>query len=301
MDILLIQASAYELPTSRRVDVIVHDGATNARLWPGPGADRELLAAYGPDVQSSLDRELDKAPDEELPIGELLRVHPGRLHCDFLVWIATRPPEDAGRQAPAPERATIAAAVRTALEFVAERHVVRVAFPALGGGPGAVDDAERLAIIARACSEWYDQRFASGRPSQIEEVLICDPRLSTVTTARRMVSQIVKTPAADPRAAAAAPAKPERRTVGERKPAGERKTGGTRASAASKKPRLDEAELGHARATARPWDRTVRYHAGSWFIHAKFGVGRVQEISPDGFAVILFEDGEIRKLIHARG
>jgi hypothetical protein len=89
--------------------------------------------------------------------------------------------------------------------------------------------------------------------------------------------------------------------VGERKPAGERKTGGTRASAASKKPRLDEAELGHARATARPWDRTVRYHAGSWFIHAKFGVGRVQEISPDGFAVILFEDGEIRKLIHARG
>lgn len=290
----MIQASAYELPTSRRVGVVAHDGATDTRLWPGPGADRELLSQYGNDLQSNLERELDKVPDEELPIGGLMRLHPGRLHCDFLVWIATRPPEDAGRQAQAPDRATIENAVRAVLDFVAERHVIRVAFPALGAGPGALEDAERLAIIARACSQWYEQRFASGKSTGIEEVLICDPRLSVVTSARRMVSQLVKAPPPEPRPAASAPPKPERRAAsggGSSKP---------RAAATPKKPRLDENELAHARATAKPWDRATRYQPGDWFVHAKFGFGRVHELTPEGFIVVLFEDGETRKLVHAR-
>lgn len=296
MDILLIQASAYELPTSRRVGVVVHDGATDTRIWPGPGADRELIAAYGPDLQGNLERELDKLDEDELPIGGLLRLHPGRLHCDFLVWVATRPPEDAGRQAPAPDRETIRAGVRNVLEFVAERHVIRIAFPALGGGPGALDDAERLAIVARACSEWYEERFASGKATGIEEVLICDPRLSVVSGARRAVAALVKAPPPEPRPATAPAAPATRRTVGA-------SGGGTRkprASATPKKPRLDEGELGHARATAKPWDRTVRYQTGDWFVHAKFGVGRVESVTPENFIVVLFEDGEIRKLVHAR-
>lgn len=296
MDILLIQASAYELPTSRRVGVIVHDGAPDTRLWPGPGADRELMHAYGNDLQDALERELAKVPGDELPIGGLLRLHPGKLHCDFLVWVATRPAEEAGRQAPAPSRETIEQAVRSVLEFVSERHVIRVAFPPLGAGPGALDDAERLAIVARACSKWHEERFASGRPSQIEEALVCDPRLSVVTGARRQVSALVKAPPAEARPAAPAAAPAARKTA-----ATPRKPGGARAAAAAaRKPRLDEAELGHARATAKPWDRTTRYQTGDWFIHSKFGVGRVQEITPDDFTVVLFEDGEIRKLIHGR-
>ncbi|MDQ3033039.1 MAG: hypothetical protein M3Y87_11515 [Myxococcota bacterium] len=295
MDILLIQASAYELPTSRRVGVIVHDGAADTRLWPGPGADRELTHAYGNDLQVALERELAKGPDDELPSGGLLRLHPGKLHCDFLVWVATRGAEDAGRQAPAPSREVIEQAVRNVLEFVSERHVIRVAFPPLGTGPSALEDAERLAIVARACSKWHDERFASGRPSQIEEVLVCDPRLSVVTGARRQVSSLVKAPPAEARPAASAATPTARKAAAPRKPGGARA-----AAAAAKKPRLEEGELGHARATAKPWDRTTRYQTGDWFIHSKFGVGRVQEITPDDFTVVLFEDGEIRKLIHGR-
>lgn len=299
MDILLIQASAYDLPTSRRVGVIAHDGAPDTRLWRGPGADRELAHAYGADLQSMLDRERSKMPGGELGIGDVMRLHPGRLHCDFLVWIATRGAEDAGRQAPAPDRATIEAAVRSVLEFVSERHVIRVAFPALGGGPGAIDDAERLAIIARACNQWHEERFASGRPSQIEEVLVCDPRLSVVTGARRQVASLVKVPANEPRAVDPAGAA-EKKPAGTRKVAGPKPLGKRAAAALARKPRLEEGELGHARATAKPWDRTIRYQTGDWFVHAKFGVGRVQELTPEGFIVVLFEDGEIRKLIHAR-
>jgi hypothetical protein len=66
------------------------------------------------------------------------------------------------------------------------------------------------------------------------------------------------------------------------------------------KPRLDEMDVARARASARPWDRAVRYGRGQWFVHVKFGAGRVEEVTPDGFIVCLFEDGETRKLIHAR-
>jgi len=289
MDILLLQASAHELPTSRRVGVVVHDGATDARPWPGPGPDRELLGAYGPELGEALARERDKTAGAVLPIGGLLRLHPGRLHCDFFLWAATRAPEEEGRQAKAPDRATLEATVAAALDFAAERNVIRIAFPALGAGPDALPDADRLAIVARACHAWHEQRYAAGRASGIEEVLICDPRLGVVAAARRALAGVVKAPPPEPR-----PAAPPRAAT---KP----KPTGTRAKGAStRKPRLDEAELGHARATARPWDRTTRYAAGDWFVHAKFGVGRVMEIAADGYATILFEDGEIRRLIHAR-
>jgi hypothetical protein len=291
VDIHLVQASAYDLPTSRRVGVVAHDGATDTRLWPGPGPDRDLLQAYGPDLQTALDRERASTVGGDLAIGSLLRLTPGRLHCDFFLWVATRPPEKEGRQAPAPDKSTLEAAVRTILDFVAERHVIRVALPALGAGPGAIEDAERLAAIARASNAWHEQRFASGKASGIEEVLVCDPRLSVVTNARRMVSSLVKPAPAEqrgvPSSAPTVKAKAATRGKGSR-------------SSAPRKPRLDEAELGHARATAKPWDRQVRYGAGDWFVHAKFGVGRVNELTHDGYIVVLFEDGEIRKLVHAR-
>ena len=289
MDILLAQAKPYALPTSRRVGVIVHDGTTDLRLWPGPGADRDLTEQYGPELTRVLDAERTRAGGS-VPIGTLIRLHPGRLHCDFLLWIATRGPEQKGYQAPAPDRETIAAAVRTAIDFASERNVIRIAVGALDTGPSAVDDTERLAIVARTVAVHAEDRSTRGLPSQIEEVIVCDERLSVVTAARRMVGSLAKAPPPEkPLPGVPAPKAPRAA------PAGKKKVGSTRG-----KPRLDEMAVARARASAKPWDRAVRYGLGSWFVHVKFGAGRVEELTPDGFIVCLFEDGEIRKLIHDR-
>ena len=133
MDLSLVQANAYELPTSRRVGVIVHDGACDLRLWPAPGPDRDLQTAFGADLPRVLEAERARAGGA-LPIGGLLRLIPGRLHCDFLIWVGTRPAETRGQQAPAPTRETLEKAVRDVLDFVRERNVIRIAFPAIGAG-----------------------------------------------------------------------------------------------------------------------------------------------------------------------
>ena len=63
--------------------------------------------------------------------------------------------------------------------------------------------------------------------------------------------------------------------------------------------KLEPAEIAQARATARPWDRHVRFATRDFFVHPTFGVGVVTEALPE-FIVCLFEGGETRKLIHAR-
>ncbi len=289
MDISILQASVYELPTSRRVGVIVHDGTTDLRVWPGPGPDKELAYAYGPqELARLLDGERSRAGGA-VPVGTVLRLHPGRLHCDFLLWIATRGPEHAGIQASAPSEAILTRAVLDALDFVATRNVLRVAFPALGAGPSAIGDAERLAIIASACGAYYERCLEEGRANWIEEVLLCDPRLSVVTAARKLARAVAK--AADkesaPRVESAS--RPSRASAG----------AAPKRPSAARKPSLDPREVAYARANARPWDRNTRYRVGDFFVHVKFGVGRVEEITPDQFAVVLFEDGNVRRLIHA--
>lgn len=295
MDILLAQAKPYALPTSRRVGVIVHDGTTDLRLWPGPGPDRDLLEHYGPDLSRVLDAERTRAGGA-VPVGTLIRLHPGRLHCDFLLWIATRGPEQKGYQAQAPDREVIAAAIRTAIDFASERNVIRIAVGALGAGPSAVDDTERLAIVARTIAVHSEDRSTRGLPSQIEEAIVCDERLSVVTAARRMVGSLAKAPPPEKPLPGAAPAKAPKMAKTPREVADAKKRVGTTRG----KPRLDEMAVARARASAKPWDRSVRYGLGSWFVHVKFGAGRVEELTADGFIVCLFEDGEIRKLIHNR-
>lgn len=289
MDLSLVQANPYELPTSRRVGVIVHDGTTDLRLWPAPGPDRDLLSAFGPDLPRVLDTERTRAGGA-IGAGQLLRIIPGRLHCDFLLWIATRGPEDRGTQAAAPTREVIEQAVTSALEYVRERNVIRIAFPALGAGPGQLDDAERLAIVARACTKHYESNLASGRSTTVEEVVLCDPRLSVVTAARRMVGQIAKLAVDAPARVPQSSPPPRAKSSSAKQPSTARRG----------QPRLEPGEVQRARAVARPWDRTVKYGENDFFIHAKFGVGKVVSITPDGFIVCLFEDGETRKLIHAR-
>lgn len=290
MDLSLVQANAYELPTSRRVGVIVHDGSTDLRLWPGPGPDRDLSQAYGPDLPRVLESERQRAGGA-IAEGQLLRIIPGRLHCDFMLWVATRPAESGGSQAAAPARETLERAVTSVLEFVRERNVIRIAFPALGAGPGQLDDAERLSIIARACTKHYEANLASGRATTVEEIVLCDSRLSVVTGARRMVGQMAKLAVDVPARMAPSSSSPRAKSSsGERAPSAARRGA----------PRLDPNEVQRARAVARPWDRVVKYGESDFFIHAKFGVGKVVSVTHDGFIVCLFEDGETRKLIHAR-
>jgi O-acetyl-ADP-ribose deacetylase (regulator of RNase III) len=299
MDILLVQGSVYELPTSRRVGVIVHDGTTDLRLWPGPGADREVANAYGPDLQRVLDAEKVRTGGQPLPVGTLLRLHPGRLHCDFLLWFCSRGPEAKGFQADAPDQATIEKMVHEAIEFAGERHAIRIAFPALGAGPNAIEDGERLGVVARAASTYDEQRVQKGLPSRIEEVLVCDPRMSVVSAARKRVGSLAKTPPPEKAPvveASTGSAKPARAKAASKVGAKPRAKG----KGSTRKPKLEEADISKARAVSKPWDRAARYGVGSWFVHAKFGVGRVDEITAEGFVVVLFEDGEQRKLIHAR-
>ena len=63
---------------------------------------------------------------------------------------------------------------------------------------------------------------------------------------------------------------------------------------------LGEDDIARARAMAGPYDRANTYGIGDFFVHPKFGVGRVEELTPEGFIVVLFEGGDSKRLLHAR-
>lgn len=294
MDVNLIATSALALPSSQRVDAIVHDGTTDLRIWPGPGPDRDLAEHYGSELGDVLDRERERLQDGLLPVGGMLRLHRGKLHADFLLWIATRAPEEAGIQAPAPSAAVLEKAVKDALAFVSERHVARVAFGALGAGPDAMDEVDRIALIARAANEFQDECYAAGRPTVVEEVLVCHPHSSKIASARRKLGRAVKV-AAVPAPASETKAAPKRRAAATTK-AGAKKTTTKRSARVT----LSEDEVSQARASAGPYDRTNVYTVGDFFLHPKFGVGRIEEVTPEGFIMVLFETGETKRLLHAR-
>ncbi len=291
MDVQLISCSVLDLPSSHRVDAIIHDGTSDLRVWPGPGPDRDLAEHYGPELPSVLDRERERLATGELDQGAMLRLHRGKLHCDFLLWVATRAPEKQGVQAPAPDAATIRKAVKDALTFVSERHVSKVAFGPLGAGPSALDEEERVVLVARAANEYYDECFKAGRPAGVDVVLVCHPHTSKISAARRALGRTVKV-AETPKSEAAS--KPQRAT---RKASTRKSTSSTRKTSRAK-PVLSEAEIGSARATASSYDRTHRYEVGELFIHSKFGVGRVEELTAEGFIVVLFEGGVQKRLLH---
>jgi O-acetyl-ADP-ribose deacetylase (regulator of RNase III) len=294
MDVQLITSSVFDLPSSQRVDAIVHDGTTDLRTWPGPGPDRDLLEHYGPELPRVLERERERLEGGELPIGGMLRLHRGKLHCDFLLWVATRPPEERGIQAPAPREEVLRRAVKEALAFVAERHVARVAMGPLGAGPEELPEVDRLVLVARAANAYYDECFQAGRPAGIEEVLVCHPYSSRIAEARRKLGRSVQVVQPAPRPAAAEP-KPKRRRV-----ASGGRTSKAKKAPAKPKVRLAEEEIGRARASAEVYDRSREYAVGDYFVHPKFGVGRVEELTPEGFIMVLFEGGETRRLLHRR-
>src|SRR4051794_34020276 len=148
MDIFWANAAALALPSSQRVEVLVHDGASDLRLWPGPGPDRNLLDTYGPGLREALDAQRGKHGGS-VKLGEAVRVHPGKLHSNYLLWVATRGPELDAQQANAPGLELIEKAVISCLEIAANNGSVSIAFGALGEGPGAAPPEERLAAVVR--------------------------------------------------------------------------------------------------------------------------------------------------------
>ena len=296
MDVSLIATSALALPSSERVDAIVYGGAADLRVWPGPGPDRDLTQSYGDELSRVLSRERERLDGGRLEPGQMLRLHRGRLHCDFLLWIATREAEEAGRQGKAHGADLLRSAVRDALAFASLRHVARIAFSPLGAGPGELDDVERIVLIARAASAYYDECYAAGQPTGVEEVLVCHKFNSKISDARRELGgdiAVVAPPVA---------AKAEESDKKKRRVTRAASSGAAPRKRAVKKlpPRLSDEEVGAARASAGPYDRARTYEVGDFMVHSKFGVGRIEEITAEGFIMVLFSSGETKRLLHAR-
>ena len=300
MDIVLVNASVYGLPTSRRAGAIVYDGPTDLDLWRPPGPDRELLHVYGDSLTNALDRERKELPGRSLSIGQALRVHAGKLHCDYMIWVASRPPHGDEEQAPAPAASLLETVAQNALELAHKHHTTRVAFGVLGAGPGAADAGDRLAALVRGAHAFRASLRDGGRASSIEEVLVCSTSAADIAKARRATERIAKqdmTPLARPEASAPAS---RSRSAGSSGGTRAASSGGSRAgSGASRaRKRLDPMRIEQARASAAPYNRARGYVVGEMFIHPKFGVGEVQTVlRAENMVMVLFEDGEERRLL----
>jgi len=294
----LLQASVLHLPSSKRASAIVYDGTSDLGLWRPPGPDRDLWDAYGEDLRPVLDKERKRLPKHTLAPDGVLRLHPGKLHCDFLIWAASRAPHGDTEASPAPSAEEVGQVARRVIEFVAQHDVVRVAFPALGKGRGEAPIADRMAAIVKAVAAYKEACFVAERPAHIEEVIVCDPSSANVAKAKRMVERLARAGYAEPPAPApAASTRARSSTAGggaAKRPAGE-STGRKRGA-----PRLKPEDIANARARSPMYDRSHVYGEGDFFIHPVFGVGKVTLVKPERMVVVLFESGDERTMIHAR-
>lgn len=293
MDIVLVNASVFGLPTSRRAGAIVYDGPSDLDLWRPPGPDRDLLQVYGDTLPTVLDRERKELPGRSLPEGQAMRVHAGKLHCDYLIWVSSRQPHGDDEPAAAPPAALLEKIAQNALELADKHHTTRVAFGVLGAGPGAADPGERLAALVRGAHAFRAERQATGRASSIEEVLVCSASAAEIAKARRLTERLAKQ---DAPTLAARPAGMGRvPSAASRTPRAASSAG---AGSRSRVKRLDPARIAQGRASAAPYDRLKRYLTGELLIHPKFGVGEVQTVLfTEGMILALFEDGEERRLL----
>ena len=125
------------------------------------------------------------------------------------------------------------------------------------------------------------------------ECVVCEPRANVLAAAKKRAAALAKTVATP---AAAAPEKPKAKRAS--RAAGSK--GASSAKLRAVKKTLDADEILRARMTAGPYDRTTIYSLGQCFLHSKFGVGRVDEVTAEGAIMVLFEDGERRKMVHGR-
>jgi hypothetical protein len=298
LDIVLVNAAVFGLPTSRRAGAIVYDGPLDLDLWRPPGPDRDLLHVYGETLPSVLDRERKDLTGRKLALGQALRVHAGKLHCDYLVWVASRPPHGDDEQAPAPDVAMLEKVAQSALELCNKHHTTRVAFGVLGAGPGAGDGADRLAALVRGAHAFRATHSSSGRATSIEEVLVCSASAAEIAKARRLTERLARPDAPVVVKAPAAVRVPSRASAGGSSSARTPRAAGT---GRGRKKLLDPQRIEYGRASASPYDRSREYIEGELLVHPKFGVGEVQTVQRgESMVMVLFEDGEERRLLHGR-
>jgi hypothetical protein len=295
VDILLLQASVLHLPSSKRASAIVYDGTSDLGLWRPPGPDRDLWDAYGEELRAVLDKERKRLSKHSLEPDGVLRLHPGKLHCDFLIWAASRAPHGDTEAAPAPSADEVGQVARRVIEFVAQHDVVRVAFPALGKGRGEAPIADRMAAIVKAVAAYKEACFVAERPTHIEEVIVCDPSSANVAKAKRMVERLARAGYAEPVAPAPAPTRTRSSAASSAAKRPGESTGKKRGG-----PRLRPDDIANARARSSMYDRSQVYGEGDFFIHPVFGVGKVTLVKPERMVVVLFENGDERTMIHAR-
>ena len=289
MEVALINASVLALPASARASVIVYDGTEDLGLWRPPGPDRDLADAYGDTLMPLLAKERSQLAGGKLGLGQALRIHPGKLRCDFVIWLASRPAHGDEQPAKAPSLAAIEEMTGAALQLAVKHDAERVAFGALGAGPGAADAAERMAAVVRGARAYEAECLKRGAAPQLEEVLVCAPNAGDVAKAKRLASTLAKqvSPAAPPRFDRSDP--PPRSAA--RKPSTPRRAKG----------KLDPEEVALARTRAQAYDRTRTYVQGEWILHPSFGAGQVQAVAtPERMITVLFADGQERRLIHQR-
>jgi O-acetyl-ADP-ribose deacetylase (regulator of RNase III) len=297
VDLVLNPASVFELPPSQRAGAIVYDGTADLGVWRPPGPDRDLLHAYGDSLSSALAKERAQLRGGTLKVGQAIRLHPGKLRCDYLIWVASRAAHGDTEPAPAPALSEIEALTQAALELACKHGTLRVAFGPLGAGRDAADAAERLAAIVRGADAFRAQRMQQGKSVPVEEVLVCAASAADVAKARRLTARLAKAPSAAPVVSASLNARSETHTP--RTPNAVQSPSAPRRSSKARK--LDPAEIATARVRAAPYDRGRAYFEGEWFIHPTFGAGQVQSVlGPERMVLALFEDGEERRLIHDR-
>jgi len=295
MEVTLVQRSIYDLPSKRRVGAIVFDGAADMQLWPGPGPERELQDHYGDGLQRALDNELRQIEGQKLDIGSVIRVHPGRLHCNFLVWIASRAPEPGTERSQAPKSDVLRSGVLEALRFAARRSVEKVAFPALGAGPSELGRPERLAVIVKAAHEYQEECRKAGRSPVVEEVFVCEPAGPVFRDAKRRIGDQANAEEKQLRPPEQADKKARRRRLAA-------KGGSAKKSSKAKsvQPKLTAEEALGARAADVRYSMRTTFAEGDLFMHPKFGAGKVVGLPAPGQILCVFEDGSERKLVHGR-
>jgi O-acetyl-ADP-ribose deacetylase (regulator of RNase III) len=293
VDILLINASVYELPVAQRAGAIVYEGTVDLGLWRPPGPDRDLLHAYGESLSDVLAKERAQIGRAGLRLGEARRLHPGKLRCDYLIWVATRGHHGETEAAAPPSLEALEQAAESALALAARHATLRVAFGTAGSGPGAAPTADRLAALVRGSHRYRSACLDQGLASRIEEVYVCAPSAAEIAKAKRLTTRLAKEHLPSNGAAV-------QRAV-ERSAAARNGASRVRSPRTPRAPRLDPGELAAARAAAQAYDRSRAYREGDWFIHARFGAGKVQSVlGPERMVTVMFEDGQERKLVHAR-
>ncbi len=298
MDVVLANASVFALPGSQRAGAIAYDGTIDLGLWRPPGPDRDFVGLYGDTLTSVLAKERSLLSSGKLALGAGVRLHPGKLRCDYLIWVGVKPPHGKDEPAPAPSLSVIEQAVAAALELASKHDTSRVAFGVFGAGPGQAEPSDRLAAVVRGAHEFRAKLLQKGASTPIEEVLVCSPSSADIAKARRLTARLTKTVAMEP---ATPPAVRSGARGGSSRSASPARSVSTPASRKGRSRRLDPAELSLERTRSLPYDRTHVYIQGDWFLHPTFGIGQVQLVlTGERMVTALFEDGEERKLIHAR-